>query len=198
MEEKLSLFPELNLLKRVRDGKEMESYLEHNIPDLILMDIELPGPNGITLTQIVRKKYSQTCKILIVTVFEDDDLIFEAIMSGIDGYLLKEIAPLNLKNAIHDAMNGGAAMSPSIAARTLKILRNPQYQNNKPKEDFQLSKREVEVLELLSSGATYKKIASALFLSEGTIRKHVENIYKKLRVHNKVEAIAVAHQNKLI
>ena len=135
----------------------------------------------------------------MLTVFDNDENIFNAIKAGADGYLLKEINAKDLHDGIIETLNGGAAMNPSIALKTLKLLRNPiTIQNKEDKEDIQLTAREIDVLEQLSKGLNYNKIAENLILSSGTVRKHIENIYRKLQVHNKLEAVQKAKRNKLI
>lgn len=135
----------------------------------------------------------------MLTVFDNDEHIFNAIKSGADGYLLKETTPEFLKNGIEETLCGGAAMNPSIAMRTLKLLRNPDSISNlQEQEHISLSNREIEVLEQLSKGLSYTYIAKNLFLSPSTVRKHIENIYKKLQVHSKIEAVEKARQNNII
>lgn len=162
------------------------------------MDIEMPKMNGIEATEIVKNKFPQI-KIIMLTVFDNDENIFKSIKAGADGYFLKEVNPQELYNGIQETLTGGAAMTPSIALKTLKLLREPiVFDDSITKEEISLTTREVEVLEQLSKGLKYNAIAENLFLSPGTIRKHVENIYTKLQVHNKLEAIQKAKNNKLI
>lgn len=198
-QEKLSFFDDLKLKFTASDGKELISKLIKDAKiDLILLDIEMPEMNGIEATQIIKAKYPQI-KIIMFTTFDNDENIFKAIKAGADGYLLKEISPTNLYNSILETINGGASMTPSIAMKTLRLFRNPiDFEIETEKEDINLSAREIEVLEQLSSGIKYEAIANNLELSNGTIRKHVENIYKKLQVHNRLEAIQKAKNNKLI
>ena len=158
----------------------------------------MPVLNGIETTVIVKNKFPHI-KIIMLTVFDNDENIFNAIKAGADGYLLKEINAKDLHDGIVETLNGGAAMNPSIALKTLKLLRNPiSIDNLQDKEDIQLTPRETEVLEQLSKGLNYIKIAENLILSTGTVRKHIENIYKKLQVHNKLEAVQKAKKNNLI
>jgi DNA-binding NarL/FixJ family response regulator len=198
-QEKLSFFEDFSLKFTAINGLDVIEKLEknHNI-DLILMDIEMPKMNGIEATEIIKNKYPQI-KIIMLTVFDNDENIFNAIKAGADGYLLKEVNPKDLHQGIIETMNGGATMTPSIAMKTLKLFRNPSALENIPnQEEYNLTPREIEVLEQLSKGLKYNAIADNLFLSVGTIRKHVENIYAKLQVHNKLEAIQKARNNKLI
>lgn len=196
--EKLSFFTELQCKLTALNGKELLEKLEsnHNI-DLILMDIEMPEMNGIEATQFIKNKYPQI-KIIMLTVFDNDENIFNAIKAGADGYLLKEVNPRDLYQGILETMNGGAAMNPSIALKTLKLLRNPMDFEKKCVDEIKLTAREIEVLEQLSKGLNYNNIADNLILSPSTVRKHIENIYVKLQVHNKIEAIEKAKNNKLI
>ncbi len=199
VEEKLSFFDDFTVKISADNGQNLVDKLEknHNI-DLILMDIEMPVMNGIEATQIVKQRYPQI-KIIMLTVFDNDENIFKSIKAGADGYLLKEVNAKDLHQGILETLNGGATMTPSIALKTLKLFRNPiDFENVNNEEEIQLTAREVEVLEQLSKGLKYQQIAENLFLSVGTIRKHVENIYTKLQVHNKLEAIQKAKNNKLI
>lgn len=199
VKEKLSFFEDLSFKFSAMNGSDLLSKLEHNHNlDLILMDIEMPVLNGIETTEIVKQKYPHI-KIIMLTVFDNDENIFNAIKAGADGYLLKEINAKDLHSGILETLNGGAAMNPSIALKTLKLLRNPMsIENEKDKEDIKLTARETEVLEHLSKGLNYVQIAENLILSTGTVRKHIENIYKKLQVHNKLEAVQKAKKNNLI
>lgn len=196
--EKLSFFTELQCRFTALNGKELLEKLEtnHNI-DLILMDIEMPEMDGIEATERIKNKYPHI-KIIMLTVFDNDENIFNAIKVGADGYLLKEVNAKDLCQGIVETMNGGAAMNPSIALKTLKLLRNPIVFERKNADEIKLTTREIEVLEQLSKGLSYNVIADNLILSPGTVRKHIENIYGKLQVHNKIEAIEKAKNNKLI
>jgi DNA-binding NarL/FixJ family response regulator len=199
IQDKLAFFDDIDIKFKANHGQDLIEKLDknHNL-DLILMDIEMPKMNGIEATELVKNKYPQI-KIIMLTVFDNDENIFKSIKAGADGYFLKEVNPQDLYNAIIETLNGGAAMTPSIALKTLKLLREPMvFENCEPCEEINLTNREVEVLEQLSKGLKYNAIADNLFLSVGTIRKHVENIYNKLQVHNKLEAIQKAKSNKLI
>ncbi|GGG19238.1 DNA-binding response regulator [Dokdonia pacifica] len=199
IKDKLSFFDDISIKWIALDGSQGLAKLEenHNL-DIILMDIEMPVLNGIETTQMVKQKYPHV-KIIMLTVFDNDENIFKAIQAGADGYLLKEVDPETLHKGILETINGGAAMNPSIAMKTLKLLRNPvdeKFLENK--EDIKLSKREIDVLEQLSKGLSYTVIADNLILSPSTVRKHIENIYKKLQVHSKIEAVHKAKRHNLI
>ncbi|PJC63143.1 MAG: DNA-binding response regulator, partial [Flavobacteriales bacterium CG_4_9_14_0_2_um_filter_32_27] len=146
-----------------------------------------------------KNRYPQL-KIIMLTVFDDDDNIFNSIKAGADGYLLKETNPEELHSGILQVLAGGAAMTPSVALKTLNLLRFPEKltKDKIQVEEISLSKRETEILEQLSKGLNYQLIAENLFISPPTVRKHIENIYKKLQVHNKMEAVQKAMKHNII
>ena len=199
VDEKLSLFEDIRIKSSNEGGSELlEGLEEDSLYDLVLMDIEMPGLSGIETTAIVKQKYPQI-KVIMLTVFDNDENIFKAIQAGADGYLLKDVNPEVLYKGIKDTLNGGAAMNPSIAMKALKLLRNPELNfSNKEKKEISLTNREITVLEQLGSGLSYTKIAENLIISPSTVRKHIENIYKKLQVHNKLEAVDLARRQNLI
>jgi len=200
MREKLSFFAEINYKFRAKNGAELLDMLrvDHNI-DVVLMDIQMPIIDGIEATELVKNRYPQI-KIIVITVFDDNDTIFNAIKAGADGYLLKETGPKDLFLGIQDVLNGGAPMSPAIALKTLNLLRFskiPAFEQQS-KNQVALTKREVEILEHLATGLNYQLIAENLFISPPTVRKHLENIYRKLQVHNKMEAVQKAKKQNII
>lgn len=200
IKEKLSFFEDVVFKYAANNGKEMLQKLEQDKNlDIILMDIEMPIMNGIDATLEIKQRYPQI-KIIMLTVFDNDENIFNAIKAGADGYLLKDVDPNSLYQGIQETLSGGAAMTPSIAMKTLKLLRNPfqSEENTNETEEIKLSAREIDVLEQLSKGLSYTIIAENLFLSPSTVRKHIENIYSKLQVHSKLEAIQKAKKNNLI
>lgn len=163
-------------------------------PDVVLMDIDLPEINGIEGVKRI-KNVSPETRIVMLTVFEDDDKIFESIKAGADGYILKKSIPSELIPAIRNAATGGSPISPGIAGKVLDAFReksNPKTMN------FELSKREHEVLELLTKGYSYKKIATHLFVSVDTIGSHIKNIYSKLQVNSASEAVAKALKHRIV
>ena len=175
VQERLSLYEDFKIKFLSVNGKDLIDNLEKDSNvDLILMDIEMPVMNGIDATEFVKNRYPQI-KILILTVFDNDENIFNAIKAGADGYLLKETSPEQLKKSIKEVLEGGAAMSPSIAYKTLKLLRNPQeFDLKKCDENIKLSTREIEVLEQLSRGLNYNIIALIFF----SLPAPLENISK--------------------
>ncbi|TAL47408.1 MAG: response regulator transcription factor [Chitinophagaceae bacterium] len=175
----------LNLMKNIEDTK----------PDVVLMDIEMPGINGIEAVRILREKYPDL-KILMQTIFEDNEKIFNSILAGASGYILKNTSPSRFLDFIKETYEGGAPMSPSVATKVLKIVTSQSPSANV--NTFNLSDREKEILACLVKGMSYKLIADACFISIDTVRGHIRNIYEKLHVHSKGEAIATAIKDRLV
>jgi DNA-binding NarL/FixJ family response regulator len=195
--DKLSIYPEIEVKFYGDNGIDFLEKLEKNPNiNLILMDIEMPKMNGIETVKRVVQKYPQI-KIIMLTVFDDDENIFRAVQAGANGYFMKEVDPPTLHQGILDTLDGGAAMTPSIALKTLKLLRNPPHFEEK-KEEISLTLREVEILEQTSKGLNYNQIGENLFISPKTVRKHLENIYQRLQVHSKLEAVQKAVKNRII
>lgn len=199
IKEKLSFFEQdIEVVFTASDGNILLKELDKYTVDLILMDIEMPNMNGIEATQKTKQQHP-AIKIIMLTVLDDYDSIFDAIKAGANGYLLKEIDPDTLQRSIKETMEGGAAMTPIIAQKTLQLLRNPRTKDSAtPIEDISLTKREIEILEQLNQGLSNTKIAANLFISPKTVRNHIENIYKKLQVHSKMEALQKAKNNYLL
>jgi DNA-binding NarL/FixJ family response regulator len=195
----LGLFAELDIILTATNGRNFCEKLVacKDKPQVVLMDIDMPVMNGIEATSLIHEMYPDI-KVVILTVFDDDKKIFDAIQAGANGYLLKDSKPAKIMAAIEDAMDGGVPMSPTVATKTLELLMNfaPDTKKLKSTEDYRLSHREVEVLQLLATGKNYQQIAEMLFLSPKTIRGHIERIYNKLHVHNKIEAVKVAQKNR--
>jgi DNA-binding NarL/FixJ family response regulator len=152
-------------------------------PEIVLMDIGLPGMSGIECLEQI-KTLNIPASVVMLTIFEDDERIFNSILSGADGYLLKKTTPIKLVESLYDLHNGGSAMNPQIARRVLEMFR---AKSNKEFDD--LSEREMDVLNQLIKGFTYKQVSEKLFISPETVRGHLKNIYKKLQVHSKTEAL---------
>lgn len=200
IKEKRSFFENLSIKFTANNGAELIGKLEENHHiDIVLMDIQMPVMDGIKATELVKNKYPHI-KIIMLTVSDDDEDVFKSIKAGANGYLLKEIEAENLYNCMLEVVNGGAPMTPSIALKTLNLLRNPDIINSKSEEldEVQLTKREVEILLQLSKGLNYNEISDNLIISPETVRKHIENIYKKLQVHSKMEAVMQAQKRNLI
>ena len=196
--EKLDFAEDITIAWTASDGAEFAEALARDPHlDLVLMDIEMPRVDGIEATRALKAKHPHI-KVVMLTAFDNDDLIFRAIQAGADGYLLKQVNARDLAAGIRETLTGGAAMTPSIAMKTLRLLRNPTVESSEPEDDVKLTPREVEVLEQLSRGLTYKAAALNLFISESTVRKHVEKLYGKLQVHNKLQAVEEGRRRRLL
>lgn len=164
-------------------------------PDVVLMDIEMPGINGIEGLKLLQENFPKI-KILMQTIFEDNEKIFESICAGASGYILKNTPSSRILEAIIETIDGGAPMSPSIATKVLKMVQQPSRNFNK--ETFNLSEREKEVLFYLVKGKSYKLIADSCNISIDTVRSHIRNIYEKLHVHSKGEAVSKAIKRNIV
>ncbi len=171
------------------DCSQVLEQVEGEQPDVILMDIDMPGRNGIEAVQLVKAKFPAT-EIIMFTVFDDNDRIFNALRSGASGYLLKKTSPARILEAIEDVYQGGAPMTSSIARKVLQYFPKSTAKSN---ELELLSAREQEILNLLVKGLSYKMIAAELTISIDTVRTHIKRIYEKLQVHSVAEAISKTH-----
>jgi DNA-binding NarL/FixJ family response regulator len=163
--------------------------LNRDKPEIILMDIELPGMNGIQGTKVIKDK-APHAEVIMVSVYEDSELVFEALKAGASGYITKSANYMELLGALEEIIRGGAPMSSKIARM---VIDNFHVNPNSP-----LTKRETEILQLISEGKTYTQISEELFISKETAKTHINNIYSMLLVNSKSEAIAKATQERLI
>ncbi len=195
LERVFSLFDEIEICWIAKDGEEAVWEVEKGlaIPDVILMDIEMRVMNGIEATQRI-KSVKPDIKVVILSVVREENLVQQALQAGADGYLLKDEKPMKMLELIKNAVEGRFPLSPEIAQQTLKTLRNSGSPKESPK-DYQLTKREQEVLKHLVGGKTYQQIAEELVVSPLTIRSHMENLYRKLNINNKAEAVSIAVKN---
>ncbi|MEO7312544.1 MAG: response regulator transcription factor [Chitinophagaceae bacterium] len=199
--QKMCEYKELDLGLEASDGHEflekMKGLPQHEHPQVVFMDIEMPGLNGIETTKLSKALYPEM-PIIVLTVFEDNDNIFEAIRGGASGYLLKHESNTSIRNAITEVLEyGGAPMSPAIARKTLQLLSsgNATATASGTTLDHFLSEREREILKYTVNGWDAKRISSQLFISVLTVRKHIANIYVKLHVNSKAQIISLAHKN---
>jgi DNA-binding NarL/FixJ family response regulator len=159
--------------------------IEKELPEIILMDVNLPGMSGIECTRIIKQKYPDI-QILMFTVYENNENVFSALEAGASGYILKQAAPGEIISAIKELISGGAPMSAPIAKKVVLSFSQIAVRRG---DNYLLSEREEEVLRLLAEGFRYKDIAEKLFISISTVRTHIFSIYEKLHVHNRTEAL---------
>jgi len=190
----IGLEKEMQCVGDYENCEDVTKHLSINLPDVVLMDIDMPKVNGIDGVRIIKKNFPSTC-IIMQTVFEDDEKIFNSILAGADGYMLKKTPPEKLIEGIYDVMNGGAPMTATVARRVLELF---QKQNFQPEEKFDLSERELEILRLLVKGLSHKMIAAELKISVYTVNNHIKNIYQKLHVHSVSEAVSTALQKRIV
>ncbi|RZL38668.1 MAG: response regulator transcription factor [Pedobacter sp.] len=176
---------DFNLVKAMPDANSLDEILQTHNADVILMDIDMPGLNGIEALKKIRQQ-NQEVHVIMLTVFEDENNIFDAICAGANGYLLKKNFD-QVPAAIHDVMAGGAPMTSSIAKKVLSFV--PKQEVNHKHATELLTQRETQILEYVVKGFSYKMIAAELDISVETIRSHIKKIYKKLHVNSATEAI---------
>jgi DNA-binding NarL/FixJ family response regulator len=184
-----------SILAAYKNCDNVKDEVEAWAPDVILMDIDMPGTNGIEGLKLIRSVNTDV-KILMLTVFDDNKNVFEAIRNGANGYILKKTPPSKLLDYIQEAASGGAPMTASIATQVLKMF--SQINVEKQNEDYNLSDREKQVLQLLVDGYSYKMIAAEMFIAIDTVRSHIKKIYEKLHVNSKSEAVAKAFKDKIV
>lgn len=177
------------------DGNDLQFQLKKSMPDVVLMDIEMPGINGIEAVKLIRKQFP-AIQVLMQTIFHDDDNIFNAICAGASGYILKTTSPAGYIEAIKDVYNGGSPMTGSIARRVLELFQR----NITPSvgKDYQLTPKEKEILQQLVKGKSFKMIADAIGATYETVRTHMKNIYAKLHVNSNTEAVSKALSEKIV
>lgn len=204
LQERFDAFENYTVLFTAENGKDfLEKMMEARRsiePDVVLMDIDMPIMNGIEAVAQGKDRYPNS-KYLMLTIFDEDEKIFNAIKAGADGYLLKDEPVEKIKEAIINLLNNeGAPMSPSIARRALNLLMNSKIEfpleNQKTEVNFNLTEREKEVLTFLVEGFEYKEIGIKMNVSPNTIRNHISNIYKKLHVTSRTQAIRVFTNNR--
>jgi len=181
----ISLNPEFSVLDTYKTAEEAAYEIPLRKPDIVIMDISLPGMNGIECIKEIKSKVPLT-QFMMFTVYENDEKVFEALKAGASGYLLKNTGLVQLIEALKELHNGGSPMSSNIARKLVTVFR--EQQNQTAPVDI-LTNRENEILQLLSKGLLYKEIAEQLSISTGTVRQHIHKIYEKLHVQNRTEAL---------
>jgi len=177
-----------------RSMEEALDKLKHHQPHLLLSDIGLPGMSGIEGVAILKERYPELL-ILMLTVYDDDERIFDAMCAGASGYLLKKTPPARLLDSLREVASGGAPMSPEVAKRVVALFREIRPTE---RADYELTPHETRLLKLLVQGHNYKTAATELGVTVHTVSFHLRSIYEKLQVHSKSEAVAKALQNRLV
>lgn len=202
LKERITRTGEIEVIFSAANGEEFLEHMKNakgdDPPACVLMDIDMPVMNGIEAVSKASEIYPGT-RFLMLTVFDDDDKIFDAIRAGAVGYFLKDEKIENIIRGIHDVLeSGGSPMSPRIARKALQLLMNAKVETAGPDapDDSNLSDREKEILKLMVEGHDYKAVAEKLFISPHTVRKHIANIYDKLHVTSKVQAVRLAIKKK--
>lgn len=208
VKEKLLCYTEVQVCMEAQNGKDFMQQLKiaQALPDVVLMDLEMPEMDGIETILYANAAYP-SIKFIVLTIFEDNDKIFEAIKAGASGYLLKEDSAVNIIDAITNVYAyNGIPMSPAIARKAMELLRHAPVHSYKEAEENEavgpnnagLSDREMEILKEMVSGKNYKAIGEKLFISPLTVRKHAAHIYEKLHVNSRAQAINIAYKKKWI
>jgi DNA-binding NarL/FixJ family response regulator len=192
----LSTDPELEVVGITHNGEEVLNTIPTTHPDLVLMDLKMPVMNGVVATRKIKELYPDI-RVLILTTYDDDEWIFDAIRGGAAGYLLKDTPPKDLITAIKGTVEGKSYIDPSIGAKVLHQVASKKKPDPLP-TTFTLSDREYEVLNLVAQGLTNADIAQKLFLTEGTVRNYTSEIFKKLGVSDRTQAAIVAIRHGLV
>ena len=177
-----------------RSMEEALSKISFDVPDIVLCDIQLPGMSGIEGMRILKERYP-TMLLLMLTVYDDDERIFDALCAGACGYLLKKTPPVRLLESLREAVEGGSPMSPEVARRVIALFRDIRPPE---RADYELTPHETRLLKLLVEGHNYKTAALELNVSINTVSFHMRRIYEKLQVHSKSEAVATALRDRLV
>jgi DNA-binding NarL/FixJ family response regulator len=192
----IGTMPDMECVGQFEDCRDVVRHVAEATPDVVLMDIDMPHVNGIEGVERIKKQFPKV-RVLMQTVFEDDDKVFASILAGADGYLLKQSTPQQLLNGIQEVVQGGAPMTPTIARKVLSFF-NKKGRMPEKGTDFELSERELEILRLLVDGLTYKKIAERCSITTATVNSHVTRIYEKLHVRSAAGAVSVALREGLV
>jgi DNA-binding NarL/FixJ family response regulator len=190
----INFTPDFKCIGAFRTMEEAIARIRYEVPDVVLSDIGLPGMSGIEGIKILKEQYPDLI-VLVLTVYDDNEKIFDALCAGASGYLLKQTEPVELLKSVKEAVAGGAPMSPEVAARVIKLFREVRPPE---KVEYDLTPHEVRLLKLLVDGHNYVTAAEELKISYNTIKFHVRNIYDKLQVHSKSEAVAIAMRDGLV
>lgn len=187
----IDLTPEMQWVGGFENCQDVEQLISQLKPDVVLMDIQMPGTDGLQGLKRI-KQYFPEVKVIMQTAFDDDDKVFSALQAGAEGYILKSATAAQIVQGIHDVLKGGAAITPSIALKVMQHFREKSVTASSG--DHGLTPKELEVLRLLAEGQSYKMVADELYISYFTVNNHVKKIYQKLQVHSLAEAVSRGHK----
>lgn len=197
----IGMLPDMEFVGDFPDATESVRKVKETKPDVILMDIEMPGVTGIEAVTEIKKAFPEV-SILMQTIFDDEAMIFDALKAGASGYLLKKGTPEKVIEGVREAYQGGAPMSPAIASKVLNFFRNMPVSAKAEKEadtpDYGLTSRQKEILTELVNGSSYKMIAASMNISYNTVNTHIRHVYEKLHVHSLGEAVAKALKERIV
>jgi DNA-binding NarL/FixJ family response regulator len=190
---------DITVVGEAGDGREALDLVRELNPDLVLMDVEMPGLDGIAATRRIFQGLAEPPKVLVLTTFDLDEYVYEAIRAGASGFLLKSAPPQQLVGGVRAVMSGEALLAPEVTRRLLdRFVERPPPSATTPPELAELTSRELEVLRLIAEGRSNAEIAAALFLSNATVKTHVNHILTKLRLRDRVQAVATAYRSGLM
>jgi DNA-binding NarL/FixJ family response regulator len=191
--------PDLEVVGEAGDGREALSRVRDLAPDLVLMDIRMPGLDGLAATRRLLAESEPALKVVVLTTFDSDEYVYEAIRAGASGFLLKSTPPRQLVEGVRAVMAGDALLAPEVTRRLIdRFIQRPPHGPGRPPELSELTAREVEVLRLIADGRSNAEIAATLVLSEATVKSHVNHILTKLRLRDRVQAVGLAYRSGLM
>jgi DNA-binding NarL/FixJ family response regulator len=197
----IGMLPDMDFVGKFPDARDAVSKVEQSKPDVILMDIEMPGVTGIEAVSEIKKAFPNV-SILMQTIFDDESMIFDALKAGASGYLLKKGTPEKVIEGVREAYQGGAPMSPAIASKVLSFFRNmpvtAQVKEESTNDNYGLTSRQKQILTELVNGKSYKMIAASMNISYNTVNTHIRHVYEKLHVHSLGEAVAKALRERIV
>jgi DNA-binding NarL/FixJ family response regulator len=189
---------DIRVVGEAEDGAKAVASAHKLKPDVVLMDIQMPLLNGLEATRQIIQTAGNTCRILILTTFERDDYVFEALRAGASGFILKNAPPEDLIAAVHVVAEGNALLAPSVTRRIIHEFAQRTPRNDLKEKLSSLTEREIEVLRLISKGKTNAEIAADLFVGETTVKTHISNLFAKLDLRDRVQAVVYAYESGLI
>ncbi len=187
----LTLFPELEVVGTSQEGEDGVEQMVKLLPDLVLLDLELPGIDGIEVTKRLKRR-APSVEVLILTSFDDEQKVYEAIQAGASGYLVKRVGPDKIRSGIHDVMGGGTVLEAIIAKRFWNYFQSVQAKKAQPENTWGLSPLEFDVLKFVAKGLSNAEVGRVMELERRTVRTHLSHIYRKMGVNSHVDAVVMA------